>query len=231
MTRRGGASPTDDELRVARMWRQELRLSRQQDWSSNAAGVDEAGRGPLAGPVVAAAVLLRRRTYICSLDDSKRLTPGKRELLSREIKDVALAWAVAEVSVEEIDLSNILRASHQAMRKALEGLAVKTSFAGALLDGLPVPGLGWPHLAVVDGDALCPSIAAASIIAKVHRDGLMVGLDEIYPQYGFAKHKGYATAEHVAALRAHGPCPVHRRSFSWRGSNLFELAGDRESPS
>ncbi len=216
------ARPEADDLRVARMWRHELKLTRDQGWRGPIAGVDEAGRGPLAGPVVASAVVLPRRIYLPSLNDSKALSATVRERLEGQIKERAIAWSVVEVSVADIDLINILQATHKAMRLALETLG--TPFAGALLDGLPVATLGFAHAAVVDGDALCPSIAAASILAKVQRDRMMAELDAIYPEYGFAQHKGYPTPQHIAALRRHGPCPIHRRSFHWHGTTLFDLA-------
>jgi ribonuclease HII len=213
--------PAADQERVAAMWRHELRLARRSAWRGPLAGVDEAGRGPLAGPVTAAAVILPRRHYLPGLDDSKRLTPGAREQLEALILAKARASAVAVVPVESIDRINILQASRLAMRRALAGLAVAP--AGALVDGTSAGDLGFPYLAVVDGDALCPSISAASILAKVARDRIMQALDRTYPQYGFARHKGYSTPEHIAALRRFGTCPAHRRSFSWRGADLFAL--------
>lgn len=175
------------------------------------AGVDEAGRGPLAGPVVAAAVVLPPRIRIKGLNDSKQVAAEERERLYREITRRALTWAVASVDVEQIDALNILRATHLAMARALEGLSIAPHHA--LVDGLPVQGLPCDHTAVVDGDAHCISIAAASIIAKVTRDRLMRELDAVHPGYGFARHKGYSTPEHYEALDRLGPCPIHRRSF------------------
>ena len=217
---RGPGRP--DRLRVARMWRHELKLVRAEGGAGEVAGVDEAGRGPLAGPVVAAAVILPRRLYLAGLDDSKRVAVRRRAELAEEIKAKAAGWAVAVVGPSDIDLLNILRATHQAMRQALCRIGQGAPPPPALVDGLPAPSLGLAHRAVVDGDTLCPSIAAASILAKVHRDGIMVELDRQYPQYGFAQHKGYPTPQHVAALRLHGPCAVHRRSFGWRGRTIFE---------
>ena len=176
------------------------------------AGVDEAGRGPLAGPVVAAAVILPEDFALDGLTDSKKVSAPKREKIYAILTATAeILWAVAEASVEEIDRLNILRATHLAMARAVDALARKPDHA--LVDGLPVRGLPVTHTAVVAGDTLSLSIAAASIIAKVTRDRLMVELDARYPQYGFARHKGYGVREHLEALRNHGPCPAHRRSF------------------
>lgn len=176
------------------------------------AGVDEAGRGPLAGPVVAAAVILDDRAPISGLADSKVLTAARRERLSEEIRVKALAWCVAEASVAEIDEINILQATMLAMRRAVEGLRLKP--AKVLVDGNRLPTLRVPAEAIVKGDAKVASISAASILAKVHRDAWCRQLHERYPQYGFAEHKGYGTAEHLAALKQHGACPEHRQSFA-----------------
>ena len=176
------------------------------------AGVDEAGRGPLAGPVVAAAVMLDDTRPIKGLNDSKVLTPRVRDRLYDEIRDKALCCAVGEASVEEIDRINILQATMLAMQRAVAGLRLKPG--RVLVDGNRLPVLRVPAEAIVDGDALVASISAASIIAKVHRDRLCLTLHELHPQYGFHEHKGYATAEHLAALRAHGACAVHRRTFA-----------------
>ena len=174
-------------------------------------GVDEAGRGPLAGPVVAAAVILDPNQPIAGLNDSKKLSVKRREALAIEIRAKALAWAVAEASVEEIDRINILQASMLAMRRAVESLAVQPS--RALVDGNRCPELSCPVEAVVGGDGLVASIAAASILAKTVRDAEMMMLHATYPMYGFDRHKGYPTAVHVAALKEYGVSPVHRRSF------------------
>jgi ribonuclease HII len=189
--------------------------------------VDEAGRGPLAGPVVAAAVVLPRETELEGLRDSKCLPPPVREELYERIMGVALGWAAAAVGPEEIDRLNILRATHAAMKMALGALSPAP--CGALVDGLPVAGLPCPHRAIVDGDARCVTIAAASIIAKVTRDRLMCSLDERYPGYGFARHKGYTTPEHLRALRELGPSPCHRRSFAPVASLVEREAGRGES--
>ncbi len=179
-------------------------------------GVDEAGRGPLAGPVYAAAVILGQGTAITGLADSKKLTPRKRELLAEEIKQRAAMWAVASASVEEIDSLNILRASLLAMRRAVEALAIADANAEAevLVDGLYCPQLRWPVRAIVKGDATVAEISAASILAKVTRDAAMLELHRRFPQYSFDLHKGYPTAAHLAALREHGVSAVHRRSFA-----------------
>ncbi len=177
------------------------------------AGIDEAGRGPLAGPVVAAAVILPESYALAGLDDSKKLPASRREKLFAAITaDTRILWATGTAEVEEIDRHNILRATHLAMARAVEALPLKPHHA--LVDGLPVHGLTVAHTALVGGDGLSLSIAAASIIAKVTRDRRMVELDGQYPQYGFARHKGYGVREHLAALQSHGPCPIHRRSFA-----------------
>lgn len=175
-------------------------------------GVDEAGRGPLAGPVFAAAVILDPGAPIAGLADSKKLTARKRDLLARQIKSQAMAWAVASATVEEIDTLNILRASLLAMRRAVEALAIEP--AEVLVDGLHCPDLRCPARAIVRGDSTVAAISAASILAKVTRDMLMLELHQRHPQYRFDLHKGYPTAAHLAALREHGVSAVHRRSFA-----------------
>lgn len=182
-------------------------------------GVDEAGRGPLAGPVCAAAVILSPERPIDGLNDSKKLSEKKREALFDEICQKAVAYAVAFASVEEIEEINILNATYLAMTRAVTSLSEAPSLV--LIDGNRIPPqMTIPSRAVVKGDALSQSIAAASILAKVSRDRLLVELDEQYPQYGFAVHKGYGTAAHTAALREYGPCPAHRLSF------LKKILGD-----
>jgi ribonuclease HII len=176
------------------------------------AGVDEAGRGPLAGPVVAAAVVLDERMPIRGLADSKSISPRVRERLFDEIRAKALCCAIAEASVEEIDRLNILQATLLAMQRAVAGLRLRP--ARAAVDGDRVPELPMPVEAVVRGDARVAAIAAASILAKVHRDRWCHQVDGRHPEYGFARHKGYGTAEHLEALRRHGPCDLHRRSFA-----------------
>lgn len=177
------------------------------------AGIDEAGRGPLAGPVTAAAVVLPREVaFLAGLHDSKQLTAAVRDALYAALTaHPEVRWACAVVEVEEIDRLNILRASQEAMRRALAALPVVPDHV--LIDGLPVRPFPCPQTALVQGDARSLSIAAASVIAKVTRDRLMLEYDKIWPHYEFARHKGYATAAHLARLAAHGPCPIHRRSF------------------
>ncbi len=176
------------------------------------AGVDEAGRGPLAGPVSAAAVILPADFTHALLDDSKKLTERKRERLYEELTTRGdIRYAVALVEAEEIDRLNILRATHEAMRRAVAQLLPAPEHV--LIDGLPVRDFPLPQTALVGGDGLSFSIAAASVLAKVTRDHVMLEMDARYPAYGFAKHKGYGTAAHLAALRTHGPCPIHRHSF------------------
>lgn len=175
-------------------------------------GVDEAGRGPLAGPVFAAAVILHPARPIGGLADSKKLSARTRERLAVEIRDKAMAWAVASASVEEIDELNILQATLLAMSRAVAGLAVAP--AEVLVDGNRPPVLPFPVRAIVRGDATVPAISAASILAKTERDAEMLRLHERYPEYGLDRHKGYGTEFHLAALRAHGPAPFHRRTFA-----------------
>jgi ribonuclease HII len=175
------------------------------------AGVDEAGRGSLAGPVVAAAVILPKGCVIPALDDSKRLDPEIRARVEREIRRAALAIGLGVVSAADIDTRDILRASLAAMRIAIESLRPEPD--ALLLDALTVPGVRRPQLPVVHGDALCSSIAAASVVAKVHRDGLLDELSRRYPFYGFEHHKGYGTPEHWVALDRYGPCPEHRLTY------------------
>ena len=176
------------------------------------AGVDEAGRGPLAGPVVAAAVILDPRQPIAGLADSKKLTARRRERLYDEICAKALCCSIALASVAEIDRFNILQATLLAMQRAVAGLRLPP--AKVLVDGNRLPTLGVLAEAIVDGDATVPAISAASILAKVQRDRWCAAVDAHWPQYGFAAHKGYGTAAHLAALRAHGACEHHRRSFA-----------------
>jgi ribonuclease HII len=180
-------------------------------------GVDEAGRGPLAGPVVAAAVVFAPGTVIEGVADSKVLSEARRELLAADIRRHALAFFIAEATVDEIDAINILQATLLAMRRAVEGLRVRPGHL--LIDGNKTFPSEIPATAVVRGDSQCFSIAAASILAKTHRDAIMRRLDKIFPHYGFAVHKGYATRAHIDAIRAHGRCPQHRRSFNLKSTS------------
>jgi ribonuclease HII len=175
------------------------------------AGVDEAGRGPLAGPVVAAAVILPEGVAIPGVDDSKKLTAAKREALYEMILTTALATGTGVIGHEEIDRINILQATYRAMHEALAALNITPGHV--LVDGNRFMGTGISFTTIVDGDALSHSIAAASIVAKVTRDRLLCDYDKVYPAYGFARHKGYGTAQHRAAILAYGPCPIHRRTF------------------
>lgn len=178
------------------------------------AGIDEAGRGPLAGPVAAGAVILPADHDILYLNDSKKLSAKKRDLLFDRIKEEAAAWAVGLVEPARIDEINILQATYEAMRLAIAQLEVEPSVL--VNDAVTIPGVQIPQIPVVKGDAKCISIAAASILAKVTRDRIMEEMDAKYPEYGFAKHKGYGTKEHMDAIRTYGPCPIHRRSFITR---------------
>ena len=175
-------------------------------------GVDEAGRGPLAGPVCAAAVILPEGAVIAGLDDSKKLTEKKREKLYDIIKETAVAYSVAYGTLEEIETVNILEATYLAMNRAIEGLSVKPDFA--LIDGNRVPrGIKIPCETIVKGDSKSMSVAAASVLAKVTRDRLMLEYDKKYPEYNFKKHKGYGTKEHTELIKQYGPCEIHRLSF------------------
>ena len=174
-------------------------------------GSDEAGRGPLAGPVAAAAVILPKDCVILYLNDSKKLSPARRDALFDEIMEKAVAYHVGIVSPERIDEINILQATYEAMRKAVAGLSVTPDLL--LNDAVTIPEIGIRQVPIVKGDAKSVSIAAASILAKVTRDRMMEEYDAMWPEYGFAKHKGYGTAQHIAALKEYGPCPIHRRSF------------------
>ena len=174
-------------------------------------GVDEAGRGPLCGPVVAAACILPDGLYIEGLNDSKKLTEKKREKLFDVIKESAIAYCIAEASVEEINELNILEADLLAMRRAIDGLSVKPDLA--LIDGNIARDFQIPAVPVIKGDATSMNIAAASILAKVTRDRMCIDLDRDYPEYGIAKHKGYGTKDHMNALRTYGPSPIHRKQF------------------
>lgn len=206
--------PSPKSSRTDRAQRRPLGPQASLDWDplGLVAGVDEAGRGPLAGPVVAAAVILDETQPIAGLADSKALTALRRERLFDEIRAKALCCSIAQASVQEIDTLNILQATMLAMQRAVEGLRLKP--VKVLVDGNRLPTLGVLCEAIVGGDARVAAISAASILAKVHRDRLCAALHEEYPHYGFAGHKGYGTPEHLQALREHGACPEHRRSFA-----------------
>lgn len=186
-------------------------FEREYDGCSLICGVDEAGRGPLAGPVAAGAVILPKDCTILYLNDSKKLSEKRREELFLEIREKAVSYSVGIVGPERIDEINILQATYEAMRQAVSGLGVVPDLL--LNDAVTIPELAIPQVPIIKGDAKSVSIAAASILAKVTRDHRMEEYDRQFPQYGFAKHKGYGTAAHVAALREFGPCPIHRRSF------------------
>ena len=176
-------------------------------------GIDEAGRGPLAGPVVVAAVIMPRNSFIEGVNDSKKVSEKKRELLYDLITKEAIAWGVGIIDQKEIDRINILNATKEGLTTAIKNLEVKPD--RIIVDALKgIDTLGIPYISIIKGDAKCYSIAAASIIAKVTRDRIMRQWDEIYPQYGFEKHKGYGTAMHMQAIREYGLCPLHRRSFT-----------------
>ena len=174
-------------------------------------GIDEAGRGPLAGPVAAGAVILPKDCILLYLNDSKKLSEKRREELFVQIKEQAVAWCVGIVGPERIDEINILQATYEAMRQAVAGLGVKPDLL--LNDAVEIPGVDIMQVPIIKGDAKSVSIAAARILAKVTRDHMMVEYDQLFPDYGFAKHKGYGTAAHIQAIQELGPCPIHRRSF------------------
>ena len=184
---------------------------KEYDACSFICGIDEAGRGPLAGPVVAGAVVLKKDAQILYLNDSKKLSEKRREERYLEIQEKAVSWAVGIAGPERIDEINILQATYEAMREAVSKLSVPPDIL--LNDAVTIPGLDIPQVSIIKGDAKSVSIAAASVMAKVTRDHMMAQYGELYPQYGFAKHKGYGTAAHIAALKEFGPCPIHRRSF------------------
>ena len=191
----------------------ELRRSVEAEGATSVAGVDEVGVGPLAGPVVAAAVVLPARVDLPGLDDSKKVPRKRRESLAGKIREQARGWAIGEVAPAEIDRINILQASLEAMRRAVAGLAPGCRPDHVLVDARRIPGIDMPQTAVVHGDSRDASIAAASILAKVYRDALMQDLENQHPGYGLGQHMGYPTSDHIQALRERGPSPVHRRSF------------------
>ncbi len=199
-----------EQLRIERLLSEEKRL-----WEQGylfIAGIDEAGRGPLAGPVVAAACILPARFTLPGLNDSKKLTEHKRDTLFTEIKKQAIDFAVGSAEPAEIDVLNILQATKLAMRRAVEGLRTRPNYL--IIDAVELNTISIPQLPLINGDNLSASVAAASILAKVTRDNLMAQLHSLYPEYGFDKNKGYGTQEHVQVLRRLGPCPIHRRSFT-----------------
>ncbi len=206
----------DDERRVYEMYSREREL--EDKGYINIAGIDEAGRGPLAGAVYAAAVILPVGTYISGLNDSKKLSEKKRAELYDIICEKAIAWSVAYSDEREIDEINILNATHLAMCRAVSGLGVKPGYC--IVDGNSIKGLEVPYETMVKGDAKSASIAAASILAKVSRDRYICALAEKYPEYGFDKHKGYGTREHIDAILKYGALPIHRKSF------LKKITGD-----
>ena len=199
--------PEKEHLRLKKMKEYEYQYSDQVI----ICGVDEAGRGPLAGPVAAGAVILPREAEIFYLNDSKKLTEKRRDELYDRIKECAIAWNVAIADHETIDRVNILQADYQAMRDAVNGLSVKPQVL--FNDAVIIPDLDIEQVKLIHGDAISVSIAAASIMAKVTRDRLMYHYDALYPEYGFARNKGYGTAEHIAAIKKYGPCPIHRITF------------------
>lgn len=207
------------KARLAECEQEKGRLSRMYSYERQVgamgyrliAGLDEAGRGPLAGPVVAAAVILPAEVYLPGIDDARRLTGRKRQEICEQIKQQAVAIGIGMVHPEGIDESNVLMATYKAMAKAVQALPVQPDYL--LIDSYHLPAVSQPQSPIVGGDGLSCSIAAASIVAKVTRDEHMIEMDRLYPHYGFANHKGYGTAEHRAALEKYGPCPIHRKSF------------------
>jgi ribonuclease HII len=197
-----------EEERLRKLWEKEIDL--QKNGYRHIAGIDEAGRGPLAGPVVAACVVLPSGCSLPGLNDSKQLTLDARSILAELIKEQCIAWSIGIVDHQEIDRINIYQATIKAMVKAVQSLKIQPDYL--IIDALKIP-LQIPQEGIVQGDCKCAAIAAASIIAKTYRDGMMDVLDEIYPQYGFKEHKGYATPRHVEAIRRYGPCEIHRQSF------------------
>lgn len=205
------------ELKGEKLEKELLRLEEMKAYEKENAryelicGIDEAGRGPLAGPVAAGAVILPKDCRILYLNDSKKLSEKRREELSLEIKEKAVAWSVGLSSPERIDQINILQATYEAMREAIRGLSIKPEVL--LNDAVTIPGVEGIQVPIIKGDAQSLSIAAASILAKVTRDHMMSEYEKLFPGYGFDRHKGYGTAAHIQAIRRLGPCPIHRRSF------------------
>jgi ribonuclease HII len=191
-----------------------LRKSLETRGVHGIAGIDEVGVGPLAGSVIAAAVILPSKIRLHGLDDSKRVRPARRETLAREIREVAVGVGIGECSVEEIDQIGIYQAALEAMRRSVASLSRSTEVGHLLVDARKIPGVSLPQTSIIKGDQKDASIAAASIVAKVYRDAQMERMGHRYPAYGFERHMGYGTAFHMAALEEHGPCPIHRRSFA-----------------
>lgn len=203
---------TGEKLQAERERLQAMRAFEEQyQMCTYICGIDEAGRGPLAGPVAAGAVILPRECEILYLNDSKKLSEKRREELFLEIKEKAISYAVGLSDAQRIDEINILQATYEAMRKAISQLSVVPDVL--LNDAVIIPGISIPQVKIIKGDAKSVSIAAASILAKVTRDHIMMDYDAQYPEYGFAKHKGYGTEAHIEALKKHGPCPIHRKTF------------------
>lgn len=197
----------DELVRVQQM----LKFEKQYEVNIKVGGVDEAGRGPLAGPVVAACVILNINDPILYVDDSKKLTASKRETLYDQIKERAISYGIGVVSQEVIDEINILNATYEAMRISINSMEIKPEVL--LNDAVIIPDVLMPQVKIIHGDAVSLSIAAASILAKVTRDQIMTAYDELYPEYGFKEHKGYGSASHIEAIRRFGPCPIHRNTF------------------
>lgn len=207
----------EEKLRQEKMWEIEKEL--KEKGYTYIAGVDEAGRGPLAGPVYAAAVILPDGAELTGVNDSKKLTPKKREELFEKITQIAVSYSIFSVDEKEIDEINILNATHKAMNGAVNGLSQKPDYV--IIDGNSIKGMELPHETVVKGDAKSISIAAASILAKVARDRYIDEMGKVYPEYGFENHKGYGTKAHTDAILKHGVCPIHRRTF------LKKLLGEK----
>ena len=207
----------EEKLRQEKMW--EIEKILKGKGYSYIAGVDEAGRGPLAGPVYAAAVILPDDAELTGINDSKKLTPKKREELFEKITEIAVSYSIFSVDEKEIDEINILNATHKAMNGAVNGLSQKPDYV--IIDGNSIKGMELPHQTVVKGDAKSISIAAASILAKVARDRYIDEMGKVYPEYGFENHKGYGTKAHTDAILKYGVCPIHRRTF------LKKLLGDK----
>ncbi|MDD4568528.1 MAG: ribonuclease HII [Tepidanaerobacteraceae bacterium] len=206
----------EERARLLKLYNMERKL--KQKGYTLVAGVDEAGRGPLAGPVVAAATILAVDTQIIDLNDSKKISEKKREKVYEDIKKNVIAYAFDVIDVEYIDNYNILNSTLIAMKNAVKKLSVTPEYI--LVDALRIPGIVIPQEPVIHGDSICACIAAASIVAKVERDRIMRKYDMDFPQYGFLKNKGYGTKEHIKSIKKYGLCPIHRRSFSVKGLNI-----------